>query len=779
MTKFSSKTNSLIILSNKINFQYSKVPEFIYFTKKEYLKDKNLIYSKIKKKFKKKEVIIRSSSLSEDNQYQSSAGKYKSFLNIAIEKKILFNKIKEVIKDFKNPNDQVIVQKYEKNILLSGVIFTRDPNSNAPYYIINFDKSGRTDLVTSGKYNPSSRTIVIYKKSKKMPNIFYNLIKVVKKIEEVFNSKRLDIEFAIEKKTKKILLFQCRKLSEYRKFQNFDKEIDITINNIKKKLIKIKRKNIYLPGSTTILSNMADWNPAEMIGSKPKNLSLSLYSELITNEIWAKQRFSYGYSNSSPNNLMLNLAGSPYIDLRTDFNSFIPCHLNKKIKNKIVNHSINRIKKNPDQHDKIEFGIISTCYDFSEDKNLKKILNKAEYSKYIKELKKLTSNILNNYQNFFKQEENKLKLLTNQIYEIKKSKLSHIQKIFYLVNDCKQNGTLPFAGLARLAFISTKILQTFVDRDILTTNQYYSFFNQLNTITRQMEKDYKSFIKKKKTKKQFIEKYGHLRPETYSISSQNYSKSFEKYFPKKINIINKMKPIPFKLNKEQLSKIKKLFKKNNFLLQPEEFFKFAKKSIELREWGKFIFTKSIDQIFNNLELLGKEVDIPQTDLNYISINTILRYNSNLDQNRIKNLLKKEILENKTSMKVLNQIKLPDLITSTNDVNFFYLDKVRGNFITNKSIYGKIKPYENIKALKEIKDTIVLIDNADPGFDFIFSYNIRGFITKYGGANSHMAIRCMELGIPAIIGIGEKNFESIRNKNSLFIDCDQKIFKILN
>ena len=43
----------------------------------------------------------------------------------------------------------------------------------------------------------------------------------------------------------------------------------------------------------------------------------------------------------------------------------------------------------------------------------------------------------------------------------------------------------------------------------------------------------------------------------------------------------------------------------------------------------------------------------------------------------------------------------------------------------------------------------------------------------------MAIRCMELGIPAIIGIGEKNFESLKNKNFLLIDCKQKIFKILN
>ena len=35
---------------------------------------------------------------------------------------------------------------------------------------------------------------------------------------------------------------------------------------------------------------MADWNPAEMIGTKPNPLAISLYSELITNETWAVQR---------------------------------------------------------------------------------------------------------------------------------------------------------------------------------------------------------------------------------------------------------------------------------------------------------------------------------------------------------------------------------------------------------------------------------------------------------------------------------------------------------
>ena len=235
MKKFSSKTNSLIILKKKVKIKNCRIPKFIYFSKEDFIANKNLVFERIKKKFKK-EIIIRSSSFSEDLDNNSNAGKYQSFLNIKIDKKIIFKKINEVINDYKNPKDQVIIQDFEKKILYSGVIFTRDQNTNAPYYTVNFDKSGRTDLVTSGKYNPSSKTIVIYKKTKKIPNIFLSLITVAKKIEKIFNSERLDIEFAIEKKTKTILLFQCRKLPEYKKFENFDNEIDVTINNIKKKI---------------------------------------------------------------------------------------------------------------------------------------------------------------------------------------------------------------------------------------------------------------------------------------------------------------------------------------------------------------------------------------------------------------------------------------------------------------------------------------------------------------------------------------------------------------
>ena len=36
----------------------------------------------------------------------------------------------------------------------------------------------------------------------------------------------------------------------------------------------------------------------------------------------------------------------------------------------------------------------------------------------------------------------------------------------------------------------------------------------------------------------------------------------------------------------------------------------------------------------------------------------------------------------------------------------------------------------------------------------------------------MAIRCNELNIPAAIGIGEKIFEEIKNKEQIILNCPQ-------
>ena len=43
----------------------------------------------------------------------------------------------------------------------------------------------------------------------------------------------------------------------------------------------------------------------------------------------------------------------------------------------------------------------------------------------------------------------------------------------------------------------------------------------------------------------------------------------------------------------------------------------------------------------------------------------------------------------------------------------------------------------------------------------------------------MSIRCLELGIPAIIGIGSKEFNFLRTRKNMEINAFQKIYRILN
>ena len=79
---------------------------------------------------------------------------------------------------------------------------------------------------------------------------------------------------------------------------------------------------------------------------------------------------------------------------------------------------------------------------------------------------------------------------------------------------------------------------------------------------------------------------------------------------------------------------------------------------------------------------------------------------------------------------------------------------------------------------KLEGGIILLEMQTQVMIYIFK-NIKGLITEYGGANSHMSIRCLELGIPAIIGIGSKEFNFLRTRKNMEINAFQKIYRILN
>mgnify|MGYP003314205154 CR=1 FL=1 len=63
-----------------------------------------------------------------------------------------------------------------------------------------------------------------------------------------------------------------------------------------------------------------------------------------------------------------------------------------------------------------------------------------------------------------------------------------------------------------------------------------------------------------------------------------------------------------------------------------------------------------------------------------------------------------------------------------------------------------------------------------GFDWIFTRNIIGLVSQYGGANSHMAIRCAEFGLPAAIGCGERTFERLVGARKIELNAGEEILR---
>jgi glutamine kinase len=772
--KLKNKAKNIDILK-KIFFKNNKIviPNYFYFQIKQIKFDKDKLINKIYIFNKKKEIILRSSALNEDQSNYSLAGKYDSIvLKKNSEKKFILKKFNSFVKQFENQKDLIIIQEKISDVDYSGVLFSKDINHNSPYYLINYDSTGKTNLITSGAQNPKEKNLIIYKNKKNLKNKFYDLIEATKAIEKKVENDRLDIEFAIKKN--KTYLFQLRPLHSKKNRSDIKyllSDFDNYLLNIKKKLIKLKTKNPLLSGKTTFFSNMADWNPAEMIGDKPKHLAVSLYKELITNEVWCEQRELYGYQNVYPNILMFTFAGSPYIDLRTDINSFIPYGLNKKEKEIIINKYLDKIKKNPEKHDKIEFELIETCYSFNSKKRLLSLFKKELANKYLKIIKKQTVNILKT--NFVEREKSKLQIFENNLKIISKKKISDIQKIFYLTKILKRFGTLPFSGIARCAFISQRILLDLKALNLISESEFKNFFSSIKSITTIFNDKLNNVFKGNIKKGEFINIYGHLRPSTYDINSLNYNEGFSNYFKGNFKY-KKTKQSKIKFN--NILKLNKLFNKD-FNFSFIKFAKFAQQSIFQRENSKLIFSKGINLIFECLIRLGEEVKINRKDLAFVDFNKILNYYSSLEIFKLKKTLKADISKNKYEYEIMKKIKLPDIIINENDIFEFYENKSKPNFITLNKIVGETIVLKK-NNLDKIKNKILIIKNADPGYDFIFNHNIKGLITQYGGANSHMAIRCLEYNIPAAIGVGGHMYENIIKSKEVLINCEKKDINIL-
>ncbi|GHU39667.1 hypothetical protein FACS1894190_05330 [Spirochaetia bacterium] len=771
MLQFSTKAETLKQLEQSLT--RGKVLPQVSFTIDKLLSEPLAVKQEVISKFGAQRLIVRSSALAEDTGTESQAGKYVSVLDVLPEN--ILDAAKEVAESFcdGNKKNQILVQPMLTDIQLSGVVFTLDPNTGGNYFVINYDTSGSSTLVTSGGGGGHLSTCYVFHGKTSEDGRINKVLDAAVEIMNLFNKKNIDIEFALTHNGE-LFILQARPLImrvEQADFQRQSAAMERTYQFISRSI----GMHPYLKGKRAIYGVMPDWNPAEMIGLRPTRLASSLYRKLITDGTWAYQRDEYGYRNLRSFPLMLDFCGLPYIDVRVSFNSFIPKQIDDTLSDKLANYYLDSLAQSPEKHDKVEFDIVFSCNTFDLSNRITVLSNhgfiKEEQDLLKESLRKLTNNIINVKDGLWITDTKKIEILDERREIIINSDLDIIPKIYWLLADCTRYGTLPFAGLARGGFVAVQMLKSLVSIGILTEQDYQNYLGGLQTISFQISEDWQNL-----SKTAFLKKYGHLRPGTYNIMSPRYDFSPETYFDEKSQYSDYMvkEKNPFLLSLKQYSDIQKEMEIQNFDGDVLTLFSFFKAAIEGREYSKFVFTKSLSYVLELFAELGETHGICREDMSYVECFIIDKlYSSSMD---VKETLVKSIEEGKKYHAETMTFTMPPVIMSPDDIYSFYMPSGAPNFITLKEITGEL--YSGALERDAIAKKILLIPAADPGYDWIFSCNILGFITAYGGANSHMAIRANELGLPAIIGIGQKEFDRLSHVKKIHIDCANKKFEVL-
>lgn len=772
LAKFSlsSKADTLKQLEGKL--QHASILPQVCFTCYDWHQDEQSILSTVHEAFQKKAmVIVRSSALSEDTEHTSNAGVYTTVVAINDEVQ-LKDAITTVISSYHHPHDkdQIFIQPYLKDVAAAGVILTKDPNTAGAYYVVNIDESGKTDGVTSG-YGTHIQTYLICRSKPYSTNkSLAKLMSLAEELENLFCCDDLDIEFAFDK-TGQLYLFQVRKQILQKESRINEEQHQILLSQIAERIEQTIQPHPYLHGSKTAFGVMPDWNPAEIIGLRPRPLALSLYRELVTDSIWAYQRNNYGYKNLRSFPLMLNFGGLPYIDVRVSLNSFIPKNIESPLADKLANYYLKRLTEMPTLHDKVEFEIVFSCYSFDLEERLQS-LPKQEFGKDDVELltdslRSLTNHIIRP-DGLWKIDRDKVISLVERQQKIMQANMQPVDRIYWLLEDCKRYGTLPFAGLARAAFIAMQMIRSLIQVGIFSQSEADQFLNGVNTVSSEITHDYAEM-----DKTVFLAKYGHLRPGTYDILSPRYDEAPDLYFHWDTPSTKPQKATDFSLSLGQMKQINQLLEKHKLEYDVVGLFEFIATAIEWREKSKFIFTKSLSDALQIFGQFGQTLGFSLEDLSYANIQVIYDlYGSSFDAGK---MLARSIETGKKQYEHTLSLALPPLITSPEDVWGFELPISEPNFITQKIISARVAHHHE---KDHLKDAIVLIESADPGFDWLFSHSIAGLVTAYGGSNSHMAIRAGEMGLPAAIGVGEAQFRKYAKSSTLKLDCANKHIEVL-
>ncbi|WP_293800223.1 PEP/pyruvate-binding domain-containing protein [uncultured Bosea sp.] len=771
---FGSKAQTLARLGTRVRL--SRVAPQVSFRVRRWQHEPAAVVAEVMRTFPEQVLAVRSSAVGEDSFEASQAGKFRSCLNVASNPPALEEAVSSVIASYDDaPEHQVLVQPMVADVVASGVIFTRTLDQGAPYYVLNYSLDSRTDIVTGG--GDETRIAYVHRGLERIPQepaFIAPLLAATQEVEHLLDLDTLDLEFAISSDGV-VHLLQVRPLAVQ---HDRSREDDTRLNAERDASLalydELSRPVPPVLGQRSIYGVMPDWNPAEIIGIVPRPLAASLYRALVMDDAWSAQRREFGYRDLRGVPLMRLFAGHAYVDVRASFNSFVPAAVPDALAARLIEAALERLSARPEAHDKVEFEIVPTCLDFDFSRWNEALFHPAGFgADEIAVLRAAYADINANALRVEQQAWVAIRRYEAELDAAMPGGFPRLDALRGILARCRVEGVLPFAHLARCAFVAISLLRTAVTRGILTAERVEELLGSIRTVSHQLADDAGATASGAMSFDDFVRRCGHLRPGTYDITSQSYAEAPERYLRPLVDVPHvETADDGFAWTNTERAALASALPEIGLDIAPDALLDFMRHAITGREYAKFVFTRALWAVLESIAAYGARHGLSREELSFLDYGDIERVLLGVDAGP--EALRRIAAANKARARIHASMILPPLIEARGDFYAFVAPQVRANFVGSGNVSAPLRVLDETGHSKQsLEGTVVLIQRADPGYEWLFSRRIAGLITAFGGANSHMAIRCAEFGLPAAIGIGTEHYQRLAKARQVELDCQKQ------
>ena len=755
--------------------------------------------------FGERKLIVRSSTTHEDAFSASNAGGFTSVLGVRVDDGLL-DAVEQVAGSYRRAGidavvQQVLVQPLIDEVVASGVALTRTLDHGGPWIVVEYTTDGDTEAVTSGG-SSDLRTLVMRRdfeplaggrESTASDEIAHiaPLLPALREVEALLGHDGLDVEFAIDS-AGTVHLLQVRPAVAASSSGRGQAESDAMLREALDAAHSTWRSHAasppHLPGTARAMFGiMPDWNPAEIVGTAPGRLALDLYRRMITDEIWAVQRAEVGYRDVRPAPLLVTFAGRPYVDVRASFASFLPAELDDGLAGRLLVAALDRLAADPRLHDKVEFSVVPTCLDPDWVRWEAMLRLESFHDSEIETLRAALGAVTRSILGRVDSDLTRVQRLAGLTQERTVAIDDPLARAAVLIDTASEAGTLPFAHLARAAFVAVSLLRGAQAQGVISEEAVAGFHAGIRTVSHDLSADAAAVAAGKLRFEEVVARWGHLRPGTYEIMSPRYDADPERFLRPLIAAASSgATASPDGAEPHGVEMAAWQAQRDGFFGTLEalglsadaaETERTLRAAIEGREWAKSAFTRNLSDALELIAGAWEERGVGRDVITDVPLEILLP--DATGQVADAATVREQAEQGRRSRSVAEAVQLPPLLTVEGDLDVFVLSADTPNFVGVRPVIAPVIVLEDgaVPTL-DVRGCIVLIPRADPGFDWLFGHGLAGLVTLYGGANSHMAIRAAEFGLPAAIGVGAQRFQSLTAAIKIEIDPRGRTLRVL-